>query len=89
MDNFFDNKTPNGLVRPLLEPNRDKLLLIECYFEKLKKNYVTMPALFPTETFDTTIGKEKLSRLRLISYRLSNDKHLEATLSLFHGEVAG
>ena len=89
MEKFFVDKTPNGLVKPLLEPSRQQLLLIECYFEKLNHNYITMPALFPTDTFDTTIGGEKLSRLRLISYRLSNDKHIDTTLELFHGERNG
>lgn len=87
MDMYFVDRTPNSLVKPLLEPSPRKLLLIECYFEKLQKTYVAMPALFPVDTFDATVGSGKLSRVRLVAYRLSNSKHIEATLKLFHDEV--
>jgi hypothetical protein len=83
MEQFFEDKTPTGVVKPLLEPSR-RLLLIECYFERQGHTLVAMPALFTTDTFETTIGEGKLSNLRLISYQLSNDKHIDATLDLFH-----
>lgn len=89
LEKFFVDKMPNGLVKPLLEPTSQGVLTIEGYFEKLETNYLAMPALFLIDTFDTTIGAGKLARYRLMSYRMSNDKHIDATFDLLNGERSG